>query len=303
MEETNEETQRVRRIKFDVSTSILHMGTTDEEGPNDETQVLKARHKTTLPQEYVEKEPATNGKVHTSPAPAKALPAVQIPRQPGKASRPKSKRLADGAYVRTIRERCRQVCLSIFFREHAPARSLGFTSSIAGEGKSFLTTVMANVLAQDSSEPVTLLECNWEHPCFHEYFGIPPTPGLAEWLRGECDETAIRHTFDNNLTVIPAGDGRRDAVKLLRQLQQKGLRKTVAPANDLLVVDLPSVIPSAYGALAASLVEALIIVIRAGVTTDLMVAETCGQLKGLPVEGVILNQMESRVPRWLRRLL
>ena len=329
MEETNEATQRVRRIKLDTSAPILRMETPVEERPDTEMPTLRVQRNGNLPrvetpveerpntemptlrvqrngnppQTHVEKEPGTNGKAHTSPATARALPAVHIPRHPDKPSRRVSKGLADGAYARTIQERCRQICLSIFFREQAPARSLGFTSAIAGEGKSFLATVMANVLAQDSSEPVTLVECNWEHPCFHEYFGIPPTPGLAEWLRGECDGSAIRHAFNNNLTVIAAGDGRRDAVKILRQLQREGLLERVARASDLLVVDLPPVIPSAYGALAASLVEALIIVIRAGVTTDLMVAETCGQLKDLPVQGMILNQMESRVPRWLRHLL
>src|SRR5947209_10307913 len=29
-------------------------------------------------------------------------------------------------------EQCRQLCLCVFFREHAPVRSLGFTSSIGG---------------------------------------------------------------------------------------------------------------------------------------------------------------------------
>jgi Mrp family chromosome partitioning ATPase len=315
MEETTEVTQRVNNIRLETfmqvpETPISLMGATVEEELNDKTQVLKAMSKVTNPQLSVEElngkthtSEELNGKTQTNSTPLEVLPAVQSPKQLKSRSRADSKRLAEVANARVIQERCRQICLSIFFHEHAPVRSLGFTSSIAGEGKSFLTMVMANVLAHDSSESVTLLECNWEHPCFHEYFGIPPTPGLAEWLRGECEECAIRHTFDNNLTVIPAGDGRRDAVKLLRQLQQNGLMRTVAHANELLVVDLPPVIPSAYGALAASLVESLLIVIRAGVTTDLMVAETCGQLKDLPVQGVILNQMESRVPRWLRQLL
>lgn len=202
-----------------------------------------------------------------------------------------------------LQERCRQLCLSFFFRNNSPLRSLGLTSSINGEGKSFLATVMANVLASDSSDPVILLECNWEHPSLFESFGIPATPGLAEWLRGECSETAIHHQFDHNLKVIPAGEGRRDAVRLLKQMQQKGLLEMLAHSNEVLIVDLPPVVTTAYGALAATLVEALLIVVRSGVTTELMVAETFQQLKGLPVEGVIFNQVESRIPRWIRQML
>jgi Mrp family chromosome partitioning ATPase len=209
----------------------------------------------------------------------------------------------DVANAQMLRVRCRQICLSVFFREHAPVSSLGFTSAISGEGKSFLALVAAGVLGNDSSGPVTLLEFNWDHPCLHEFFGIPSTPGLAEWLRGECSEGAIRHQVDHNLTIIPAGYGRQDEVKLLQKIRQKGLPEMFARSNELLIADLPAVLTTAYGSLAASLVESLVIVVRARATTDRMVAETCEELKALPVQGLILNQVESRIPRWIRQLL
>jgi Mrp family chromosome partitioning ATPase len=207
------------------------------------------------------------------------------------------------ANARGLQERCRQLCLTCFFDERAPIRSLGFTSPLKGEGKTFLATVTARVLANDSSNPVTLLECNWENPTLHEYYGFSRTPGLAEWLRGECSEWNIRYQVTKSLTVIPAGDGRQDAVKLLQQLRQKGLMDKLANSNELVVVDLPAIVTTAYGPIAANLVEALIIVVRAGVTPDALVTETCTQLKDLPVHGMILNQVESHIPRWLRQIL
>lgn len=207
------------------------------------------------------------------------------------------------ANARGLQERCRQLCLALFFDERAPVRSLGFTSPLKGEGKTFLSTVTARTLANDSSDPVTLLECNWEHPTLHEYYGFSRTPGVAEWLREECSESDIRHQVTRNLTVIPAGDGKQDAVKLLQRLRREGLMDTFVQPNGLLVVDLPAIVTTAYGSLAANLVESLIIVVRAGVTPDALVIETCTQLKDLPVHGVILNQVESHIPRWLRQIL
>lgn len=207
------------------------------------------------------------------------------------------------ANARGLQERCRQLCLTLFFDEHAPIRGLGFTSPLAGEGKTFLSAVTAGVLANDSPDPVVLVECNWEHPTLHEYYRLPKTPGLAEWLREECSESEIRHKVDRNLAVIPAGDGRRDAVRLLQRLRQKDLMGTLAQSNELLVVDLPAIVSTAYGSLAASMVDALIIVVRAGKTPDALVTETCTQLKDLPVHGVILNRVESTIPRWLRQIL
>lgn len=200
-------------------------------------------------------------------------------------------------------ERFRQFSLSVFYSDQAPVHSLGFTSAVAGEGKSFLSRVVATVVAHDTNDPVTLVECNWEHPTLHEDFDLPGTPGLAEWLRHECDEKAIRHRINNNLTVIPAGDGKRDAVKLLQRLRQEPLLSDLTRNAGALILDLPPVSSCAYGPMAASLAETIVIVVRAGVTPDLVVADTCKQLKDSPVRGILLNQVESRIPKWLTKLL
>ena len=118
-------------------------------------------------------------------------------------------RKRDQGNAHLLRDRCQKLCLSIFYREQAPARTLGFTSALAGEGKTFLAMMVATVLAGDSGVPVTLLECNWEHPTLHEHFDLPRTPGLAEWLRGEAVAAQVRHQVGDNLFVVPAGDGRR----------------------------------------------------------------------------------------------
>jgi protein-tyrosine kinase len=228
---------------------------------------------------------------------------VQPKKSRGKKSQPAAFNKRDVANVHMLQEHCRQLCLSLFYREHAPVRSLGFTSSIPGEGKSFVAAVTAQVLARDSSEPVTLLECNWDHPSQHESFGIPATPGLAEWLRGTCEHEAIRYQVESNLTVIPAGNGAHDAVKLLKQVQQQGLLHLFAPAQGFYILDLPPTLTSGYGSLAASLPESLVLVVRAQVIPERMIAETCAQLKDLPIHGLILNQGDSRIPRWLRQLL
>lgn len=209
----------------------------------------------------------------------------------------------DRACAQQLREQCRRLCLSLFFRDPAPVHCLGFTSALSGEGKSLLSLMTAQVLAEDSTSPVTLLDCNWEHPSLQDYYDFPSTPGLAEWVRGECSEAAIRYRVSRNLTIIPAGDGKQNAVRLLQHMRQQGLLTTLSHTNGLVIVDLPAIVTTGYGALAASLVEALILVVRAGVTPELQVTETCVQLKDLPIRGVILNQLESRIPRWIRQFL
>jgi len=196
--------------------------------------------------------------------------------------------------VRLIEELCRSFCLSLFFRQQEPVRSLGVTSSVSGEGKSFVATMMAHVLANDSPFPVLLVECNWENTSQHDYFGFPPVPGLAEWLRGECRESDIRYRISENLTIIRAGNGRQDAVRMLQQISRRGFIGSLARNNESLIVDLPPIITTSYGLFAASMVEALALVVRSGVTPDHLVADACAFLKPLPLQGIILNQVPYR---------
>lgn len=212
-------------------------------------------------------------------------------------------RKRDQGNAHLLRDRCQKLCLSIFYREQAPVRTLGFTSALAGEGKTFLAMMVATVLAGDSGVPVTLLECNWEHPSLHEHFDLPRTPGLAEWLRGEAVAAQVRHQVGDNLFVVPAGDGRYEAVQLLRMVRERGALARLAGQDGFLVADLPPVTAAAYGAMAASLMDAVILVVHAGVTPDPYIQEAVGQLSSVRIEGVVLNQIESRVPGWLRQLL
>ncbi len=240
--------------------------------------------------------------------PAPAAPETATPQIPGRftwrrgqpLSRP-AQRHAEEAQM--VQEQCQRLCFPVFFSEHTLVRSLGFTSSLGGEGKTFLAMVTAGVLADDSHKHVTLLECNWEHPCLYEHFGFAPTPGLAEWLHGESDKATIQRQIHPNLAVIPAGNGQQDAMRLLQYIRQQGLIDLLALSNELLVVDLPAIASAAYSLLAASLVESLVVVVQAGVTPDVIVTETCSQIKNLPVQGMVLNQIESRIPRWLRQIL
>jgi Mrp family chromosome partitioning ATPase len=212
-----------------------------------------------------------------------------------------AKRPADQLQV--LRTRCRQLGISLFFHEQTAIRSLGFTSAISGEGKTFLAKLTAEAMAEDNDVPVTLLECNWENPNLSAAYNLTPGPGLSDWLLGRCPLAAIRREVERNLTVIPAGDNSFSSTKLLRQLQQRGIRTLLANPDEVVILDLPALATTAYGPLASHLADALILIVRMGVTPESFVTEACKYLKDLPVQGIVLNQVVSRIPRWLRRML
>jgi Mrp family chromosome partitioning ATPase len=229
-------------------------------------------------------------------------PAVDIPEaaryMPSLPSAKQPKELAE-----VLRTRCKQLSVSLFFQGETSVRSLGFTSAIAGEGKTFLARLTAEAMAEDSSAPVTLLECNWENPMLSAAYNLPPAPGLSEWLCGQCPLEATRRQVARNLTIIPAGNSTYNATQLLRILQQRGVHSVLTNPNEVLIIDLPATVTTAYGPFAARLADSLILVVRMGVTPESLVVEACHYLKDAHMRGIIFNQVASRIPSWLRRIL
>lgn len=200
-----------------------------------------------------------------------------------------------------LQRQCLKMALSIF--STAQVRSLGFTSAVAGEGKTFVASATAAALAMKASRPVVLVDCNWEHPTLHSLYNLPDSPGLAEWARGECELSEIRHQVSPLLTVIPAGEALSDSVSITRKLSSHSIDSLLVDMNEVLIADLPAVLTSAYGSQLAQELDAITLVVRARTTWDSFVAEAQHELENAQLEGVILNATQSRIPRWIQRML
>ncbi|HEX8982186.1 MAG TPA: hypothetical protein VF792_05410 [Ktedonobacterales bacterium] len=203
-----------------------------------------------------------------------------------------------------LQDECLKLALPLFYRQRDPVHSLGFTSAVAGEGKTLLSVLTSGALANNTGRPVTLIECHWDHPSLHHYFGIPANPGLADWLRLTHNHAEVITRVHDHLSVIPAGNGQRDAITLMQTLWERGLTQLTDGEDDrIVIVDLPPVVNSAGGLLAAHIPDALMVVVCAGITPRSLVAKANQAMAGLPVEGVVLNQTHSRLPRWLQNIL
>jgi Mrp family chromosome partitioning ATPase len=195
-----------------------------------------------------------------------------------------------------------QIASDLLLDPRQGGRILGVTSPLGGEGKTLLAAVIALTLARSSRKRTVLVEGTWQRPTLPVLFDLPAGPGLAEWLRGECDEANIRRAVGERLVVVPAGNAADGELLLLERLQGIGIVALAGP-DDFVVVDLPSVLPGAAGRLATGLVERVVVVARAGVTPLPAIVDTCDQLRDLAIQGIVLNQVERWVPRWLDRIL
>jgi Mrp family chromosome partitioning ATPase len=187
--------------------------------------------------------------------------------------------------------------------EHGAVSAIGVTSAVEGEGRTTMATGIAAAMAADLDRPVVMVEVHMARPGLHQFLGIPPQPGLAEYLRQECSLSEAVRQISDRLFVLPAGDGVREAPRLIHQLVRADLRSRLGADNVIWVFDLPPIHSTSYGVLATTMAEALVFVVHAGQTTDEQVRESLGRLEESAVRSIVLNSFQPQLPTWLQNLV
>lgn len=178
---------------------------------------------------------------------------------------------------------------------------IGFTSAIAGEGKTSVALGMARTLAADLDTMILLVDLNFERPGLHSEFNLPIDPGLAGVLRGETSLEEVMCEVSDTLFIVPSGNLQDDGSRLLRQFSDADLFMNVREQGVVTILDLPPILNNSYSAVAALVVDALVLVVRAGATPAEVVGEALSRSKVMP-QGVVLNGQQTARPPWrLRR--
>jgi protein-tyrosine kinase len=101
---------------------------------------------------------------------------------------------------RTLRSRLYQI------REKMPLKRLLVTSALPKEGKSFVAANLAQVMVRQHGRRALVIDADLRNPGMHRHLGATQSPGLSEYLLGECDEfAAMQRGPMENLFFMPAG--------------------------------------------------------------------------------------------------
>jgi Mrp family chromosome partitioning ATPase len=132
---------------------------------------------------------------------------------------------------------------------------------------------------------------------------LPQVPGLVDVLEGAEDDlsTIIQKTDMDNLTVIPSGRAAANPARLVRSPRLAEVITTLKMSNDFIVLDMAPVLPVADTKSLAKLLDGVVIVVRAGVTPREIVQRAIDTVGPDKVLGVVLNGVESAMPRWLQK--
>jgi capsular exopolysaccharide synthesis family protein len=189
---------------------------------------------------------------------------------------------------RTLRSRLYQIAST------RTLRRLLITSSIPAEGKTFVTSNLAQSIVQQAERRVLIIDADLRAPQLHVALGAPSRPGLADYLRGEVNEFAAIHKgARENLFLIPAGSKTSNPSELLLSQRMKDLLDLVTPVFDWIIIVTPPAAPVHDASILADLTDGVLLVLRAG-STDAEVAErVAGEFREKNLLGVVLNRVEK----------
>jgi hypothetical protein len=181
--------------------------------------------------------------------------------------------LYDRNYVREIRhrsiatEQIRKLRLRMNTTTGERVRTILVTSALAGEGKSTVAANLAVAISQMIGEHVLLVDGDLRRPDLHNFFGLPPKPGLAEYLEYDLDLSQIMEV------------------------------KSRYP-DRYIVVDSPPVLSTPEPDVLGGQVDGIVLVVRAGMTPREMVEDVLLSLNPDKVLGIVMNDVRSGVGRY-----
>ena len=182
-----------------------------------------------------------------------------------------------------------------------PARSIMVTSSLPGEGKSFVAANLAVSIAQNIHEHVLIVDCDLRIPSIHKRFGFGKVPGLSEYLSSRAPiESLMLKTKIDKLSLLPAGELPDNPSELLSSQAMFDFLKEVKDrySDRYIIIDSPPPKLAAETYAISRQVEGILLVVKHGGTPRKMVAELVKTLGKEKILGVVFNNLDMRLSNY-----
>jgi len=202
--------------------------------------------------------------------------------------------LLDKGVPPAFAEAMRAIRTSVIFSSAADsARSVMVTSTAPSEGKTLVSSNLADALAQ-AEQRTLLVDSDMRRPRIHEVFGFDQEPGLSNVLVGTVQlHSAIRKTNNPYLSVLPAGHLPPNPAELLGSPRCRRLLDQLGQEFDWIIMDAPPVMAVTDAAVIAHDVSGVVFVVGAEMTPRRNAQTALEQLTAAraKVIGAVLNRV------------
>lgn len=175
------------------------------------------------------------------------------------------------------------------------AEILFVTSSIPGEGKSFVAQNLASIYAL-SHKRVMLIGADIRKPGLNVFTRVSPGPGLSEYLKGEVEvEDLIKPVVSHkNLDVIHSGKIPPNPAELLMDDRLEELFNELKALYDIIIVDTAPTLPVTDTILISKYADRVLYIVRANYSEKPLLdfIKELNQGKKLPNMTLVLNDVK-----------
>jgi non-specific protein-tyrosine kinase len=174
-------------------------------------------------------------------------------------------------------------------------RSLLISSPLRGEGRTTVSANLAVAFAQ-AGRRVLLVDADLRQPGLDRLFNLPNTLGLSDALRsGDSPADLAQPTAITGLRVLTSGERPHNPSELATSSRMRDVIADLVRTNELVIFDSPPVLEAAEPAMLASVLDATLLVLAAGRTTQASLRETRDTLAlaRATVIGTVLNRVSG----------
>ncbi|WP_407425926.1 GumC family protein [Arcticibacter sp.] len=168
-----------------------------------------------------------------------------------------------------------------------------FTSSVSGEGKSFISNNLAISIAASGKRTV-ILELDLRRPQMSKYFKFDKeNPGITDYLRGNAtiDQIIQPSQVRSNLSIIAAGPIVDDPAELLESERLVELIRTLREHYDEILLDTPPLHLVTDAMILGRVSDLTVYMVRQGVTSkaEVQFIKQLKQEKMMPAMHLVFN--------------
>lgn len=174
-------------------------------------------------------------------------------------------------------------------------RSVLFTSSLPGEGKSSSAINFAHVVAQAGNR-VLLIDADLRRPSVAEYLGLEGGAGLTTVLIGEAEiEDVVQPLETEGLEALASGPIPPNPSELLGSKNMQNLLNDATATYDFVVVDTAPLLAVTDAVVLSHYVGGTVVVAQSERVRKLQLGQALNKLKTVETRilGVILNRVHS----------
>ena len=171
---------------------------------------------------------------------------------------------------------------------------LAVTSASLGEGKTQTALNLGISIAMEVEYTVLVVDANLRHPSVHEYFGMEPSTGLSDYLKTDIalSEILVNPKNIDHFVIIPGGKPMHNSAEMLSSPRMGSMVEELKNRypKRIVIFDLPPLLGAADALAFAPYIDAALLVVEDGVTSETDLRAAVDMLSVTNVIGTVLNK-------------